>query len=382
MNLPAITLKWEIHENDRLELVKTAMVHFYINKTLQRAYEERNIIDLTCYETKDDNSSVKGSFAVYTREAEKSVFEFTEKFLSDFIIHPDGSFKVSKEYMMPNLRHIPTFPDRDIKIGDSWSAPAELIVTSFSIPISLQFTVDYTLESTKVVEGKNIAKIVYKYKIDKDLLEFNNLPADMPKRIVATNEGAFLWDIKKNQPLDMLDKYHIIFAFLQGKGQVATYEFLEMIDTRTQTYPAVTKDDKEKGKKDIEKALPKDSGVTVDTNDQGIVIHLGEILFDFDSYKLRNDTVNTLDQVIKIIKEKYPDRELIIDGHTDNVGKRQYNLDLSEKRAENVAKYMKEGVKHDKISYKGDGPDKPLNDNSTKEKRQANRRVDITIKLN
>jgi hypothetical protein len=48
----AVNITWDIPENERLEIVRTARVNYYINKKLAKAYEERNIIDLTCYSKK------------------------------------------------------------------------------------------------------------------------------------------------------------------------------------------------------------------------------------------------------------------------------------------------------------------------------------------
>ena len=133
--------------------------------------------------------------------------------------------------------------------------------------------------------------------------------------------------------------------------------------------------------KEIEKELPKGSGIDVDTEKRGIVLRMGEVLFDFDSAKLRGDTRRTLDKVIDIIRKKYPDREIIVEGHTDSIGSKPYNRKLSNNRARSVAKYLKKGVGHDKFSYRGFGARRPIGDNATKEGRQKNRRVEIIIKL-
>ena len=81
------------------------------------------------------------------------------------------------------------------------------------------------------------------------------------------------------------------------------------------------------------------------------------------------------------IRKKYPDREIIVEGHTDNTGDKQYNQGLSDRRAASVAEYLKKGVGHDKLSYKGYGSEKPISDNATKEGQAKNRRVEIIIKL-
>jgi len=81
------------------------------------------------------------------------------------------------------------------------------------------------------------------------------------------------------------------------------------------------------------------------------------------------------------LKKRYPDREIIVEGHTDNIGEPQYNDRLSESRARTVAEYLKSKAITDKLSYRGFGSGRPLADNATKGGRQKNRRVEIIIKL-
>jgi len=75
-----------------------------------------------------------------------------------------------------------------------------------------------------------------------------------------------------------------------------------------------------------------------------------------------------------------PDIKIEIAGHTDNVGKVNYNLVLSNSRAKAVADYITtHGVSPDRITSRGYGMSKPVADNKTKEGRALNRRVEFTI---
>jgi len=76
---------------------------------------------------------------------------------------------------------------------------------------------------------------------------------------------------------------------------------------------------------------------------------------------------------------EWPEVKLEISGHTDNMGKADYNRDLSRQRAETVRMYMiNKGVAEDRLTAVGYGPDKPIADNKTANGRAQNRRVEVS----
>lgn len=104
------------------------------------------------------------------------------------------------------------------------------------------------------------------------------------------------------------------------------------------------------------------------------------ILFEFASDYLNDSAYPVLDQVVSFLKEK-TDIELIISGHTDNVGQTQYNLSLSKRRAQAVLDYFAEkGISRSRFEVEGYGSQKPISSNETIESRSKNRRVELSIK--
>lgn len=84
-----------------------------------------------------------------------------------------------------------------------------------------------------------------------------------------------------------------------------------------------------------------------------------------------------LDKIVKVMKD-YPASNWIIEGHTDNTGTYEINKKLSTKRAEAVLNYfVSKGIKKERFTVRGLGPDFPIADNATEEGRQKNRRVVI-----
>jgi outer membrane protein OmpA-like peptidoglycan-associated protein len=374
----AVTLRWDIPKSERLEMTRTASVKFLVNDRTQKIYQERNIIDLTCHGKKGEASSVRGVFSVYARNSINEIFQLQTQYPSEFDIDRLGRFTVPKKLYMPNLRNIPTFPEKDVKKGDTWSANADLILDVFSIPFKLSFPVEYQLMDIQKKGDAETAAIRFRFIIDMDLTG-GKYPADFPLKILGRDEGTINWDISNNRPAGMKEKYRIIFLFSTGANQKETKEFQMLIDTAVKMYKPVTEEEKERDKLDLKKSIP--DGVDVDTDRRGMVLRLGDVLFDFDSAELRADSREKLDRVSEILKKKYPDREIIVEGHTDNVGGSEYNQRLSRDRARSVARYLKPKTGADKLSFRGFGADKPIADNATKEGRQKNRRVEIIIKL-
>ncbi len=379
--LYAITLKWDIPLNNRLEIIRTAWVKYISNKKIEETYIERNIIDLTCYNKNESSNEVRGTFSVYEKKTEKAAFRLREQHPTDFIITDQGKYIVEKGYYMPNLRHIPTFPDEDINVGDRWGGDGELILNDFSKPFKLIFPVRYELADVTNINDVKAAVINYEYIIEYDLTG-GKYPKDFPLKILGKNRGVIYWDINEHHPHLMQDKYTIVFIFRTGVQSYGSGQFEMNIETKNRLYSQITPEEKEKEKKDLEKKFPDDKGIDVDLDKRGLILRLGDVLFDFDSYTLRDSTKSKLDDIASIIQKKYPDRELIIEGHTDNIGKNEYNERLSRQRAREVAEYLKSKTDHDKLSYRGFGSKKPIAENKTKKGRQKNRRVEIIIKMN
>lgn len=98
--------------------------------------------------------------------------------------------------------------------------------------------------------------------------------------------------------------------------------------------------------------------------------------FDYDKADVKPQYHNDIEKVANIMKA-YPEKELQLEGHTDNIGSDGYNMKLSQRRAESVKKYLVEkfGIAESRISAVGYGESMPVAPNDTAEGRQKNRRV-------
>jgi len=108
-------------------------------------------------------------------------------------------------------------------------------------------------------------------------------------------------------------------------------------------------------------------------------IVMNNLFFDYNKWNLLNESHSELDRVVYLLKN-FPIELVEISGHTDSVGKDEYNLELSDKRANSVVQYLtKKGVPNEKLQSKGYGKEQPVASNETDEGRAKNRRVELNI---
>jgi outer membrane protein OmpA-like peptidoglycan-associated protein len=117
----------------------------------------------------------------------------------------------------------------------------------------------------------------------------------------------------------------------------------------------------------------------VKDDDRGMVITLqGEVLFQTGKWDLKAGAMAKLDQIAEALRGK--EQSMVVFGFTDNVGARDMNLDLSQKRANSVRDYLiSRGIPQDLITAQGKGPDNPISENTSVEGRASNRRVEIVV---
>jgi outer membrane protein OmpA-like peptidoglycan-associated protein len=117
--------------------------------------------------------------------------------------------------------------------------------------------------------------------------------------------------------------------------------------------------------------------------DEGIIINFNSgVLFDFNKANLTPASIKSIEELATVLK-KYPDTDVLIEGHTDSKGSDNYNLSLSEKRAVAVSSYLREkDINLNRLRTVGYGENQPVATNDTDEGRSQNRRVTFVITAN
>jgi len=137
----------------------------------------------------------------------------------------------------------------------------------------------------------------------------------------------------------------------------------------------------DKQAKEINQALP---GAEVERVGEGIKLVLNEntVNFNFDSSNLTPTAKANLDKLAEVFKNN-PDTDISVFGYTDSTGKADYNLKLSERRANSVISYLvASGLSQSRFTAKGMGIADPVATNETEMGRAQNRRVEFAITAN
>jgi outer membrane protein OmpA-like peptidoglycan-associated protein len=112
---------------------------------------------------------------------------------------------------------------------------------------------------------------------------------------------------------------------------------------------------------------------------RGLIVNMSDVLFDTAQYSLKPGAREKLAKVAGIILG-HPGLRIAVEGHTDSVGGDEYNLKLSENRANSVRAYLvSQSIDPAAVTAKGFGKTMPVADNSTAAGRQVNRRVELVV---
>jgi outer membrane protein OmpA-like peptidoglycan-associated protein len=112
-----------------------------------------------------------------------------------------------------------------------------------------------------------------------------------------------------------------------------------------------------------------------------VELNFEDVYFDFDRSTLRPDALRLLDDAVAKLQAN-PTRNIVIEGHTCNIGTSEYNLALGERRARSVQDYLvSRGVAANRLEIVSYGEERPKFDNSREETRRLNRRAALVVKV-
>jgi outer membrane protein OmpA-like peptidoglycan-associated protein len=150
------------------------------------------------------------------------------------------------------------------------------------------------------------------------------------------------------------------------------------LDARTRE-AELAKADADAARRQAEELQKQLTDLNAKTTERGLIVTLGDVLFETGRAELKGGATANLGKLAAFLNQ-YPERNVIIEGHTDSVGSESYNQSLSERRADSVKAYLVgQGIAATRLTSVGKGESVPVASNDSTTGRQMNRRVEVII---
>jgi len=291
-----------------------------------------------------------------------------------------GVMDIAPGFFVPTVRNVPVFPDKDLSPGVTWTYPGsevqDLRIQGVADPLTYPMDVKYRFEGPDSKDGKKMLRLSAFYNIAHKFPPINARLA--PVGITGTSQQTIWWDPVAGRLDSAEDNYLLVLTYSNGM----VMQFQGVAHSRVVDAKPL---DTQGLKKDIESTVQELNlkDVKVRQDEEGVTISLENIQFAPDSADLLPSELPKLEALTNILK-KYPDRDILVSGHTALAGTPEARKKLSEERAAAVGQYLlKHGVQRpDQVMFQGFGAEKPVADNTSEEGRMRNRRVEITILKN
>lgn len=385
-SFPAIAeiFQYKYTEGESYRILSSVKENVFFNGEFSHYAEVVNRISAKITKVEGESALHEAIFMVTesTSGRQNEIPVWGEEYPSVFMRDKFGKYTIGKEYFMPVVRDVPIFPDRDIKVGETWTAEgheAHDVRRSFDIqePWVVPFAAHYTYKGTVKEEGRTLHVIEVRYNIYYDSPQVKNkaqLTSDLPATTMGYSHQTLYWDNEKGALSHYNEDFRIVIETVFGN----TFEFQGIAQAEVSDFvtPSVEK------VVDVQQTL-QDLGledVSLRKDEAGLTISIENIQFKPDSAILTDSEKTKLKKIADILKQ-FPDNDLMVSGHTALAGTERARLQLSQERAKSVAEYLVEqGVRRPhQIFTQGFGADKPITPNTTEEGKARNRRVEITI---
>ena len=302
-----------------------------------------------------------------------------EETTSVFSRKTNGELTISDDIYMPTVRNVPVFPDKKVKIGETWTAKGKEVQDvrkAFNMDKALIFPFEatYTYKEDTTIDGKKLNVILVEYEFSYEATDELLNAGQTLTQSVGWSKQTLYWDNNRGL-LDHYDEEFLIkIADLYGN----LYVFTGTAHAELTEFTSLNDDSTAKQLQDTFDKL-KLENISVKKGEKGLTISLDNIQFEPDSNVLLESEKIKLKKIGELLKQYSND--LLITGHCADRGTASARQKLSEERAEAVASYLVNlGVRDEyHIFTQGKGSKEPVASNNTEEGRAKNRRVEITI---
>ena len=380
-----IDFNYKFSTGDRYRILSTIDADMFFDRVLSYRAETVNRISVEVIDTRGDSAlhsaTLQNAQRTYpVQESRVGIqsrpFEWDRDYFTEYWQDRLGYMTVDDSFFIPMVRDVPVFPARSLSPGDTWSAPGLEIhdfrdMFGIEEPFRLPFIANYTYLGESEWKGKPYQAFSVSYRIFE---EPEAASVDLfPTRFQVASDQIIYWDLEAGHVAAYEEYFRTIITLSdgviwesRGRAEAEIIESLPM--NRAEMLREIAEEIRE---------IPNTS---VRISDEGVVISLENIQFSADSAILMPSEMPKLELVAEILM-RYPDRDILVGGHTALARTAEGRLRLSQERAQSVANYFLERNIREpgRMVVRGFGAEQPIADNSTEQGMAQNRRVEITI---
>ncbi|MCL2093124.1 MAG: OmpA family protein [Treponema sp.] len=382
--LGAAEFNFTFRAGDKYRILSTVHHDIYIDRVLSFQAEILNRISVDVHSTQGERGLHSATFQTAERtvpvgeEADRgALFTWSRDYYSEFSQGPSGQMNVTPGFFFPMVRDLPLFPGGPLNPGDTWSAPGMEVHdfrANFSIeePFMMPFMADYTYLGPQVWQGRSYPAFRVSYRIFWDEGKARQGLSELAlRRILVASDQILYWEDGR------IIAYEEVFRTIIYLTNGSTWEYRGQAEAQIVDSQPM---DREALAAEISQAVAALPDISVRVADEGVIISLENIQFDPDSAVLRPTEYPKLDRIAEILLA-YPDRDIMVGGHTALAGTAAGRMQLSLERAQAVAdQLLRRNVRSpERLIIRGYGAEQPLADNATPQGMERNRRVEIII---
>ena len=368
---------------ERYRLVTQVDENVYLNGVFRQRVDILNKIAVHVADVREDGAGLLESSFLTSERAHDSLGTYgplEQLHESVFWRAPEGGLEIADQYLMPIVRGVPTFPQEELQPGDTWVGVGEEVhdfSRNFGVaePFRFPIRVNYTYLGRERRGGRDVGVLAIDYTVfHRPRLQVGD-SFNTPERLTGLSEQLYYWDFEAGRAVAYSEQFEF-FVHL-ASGQVYRFE-----GTASGELVEATPLDRERAVEEIRQGLDAEgvTDVTVEAVEEGVTLTLENVQFPPDSPLLVPAEQEKLRRIAEILAG-FPERDILVTGHTARVGTEESSQILSEQRAKAVGDFLLSIAARsaDQMVFRGLGSRRPVGDNSNEAGRRRNRRVEITI---
>lgn len=370
------------NKGDKWHLTSIIDEEVLVNGEYSSSSQIRNKISVEVVEGEGDGGLLRVNYQISEKATDSDIYSWFENYEVEYRRDVRGRISgIRTESPVPMTRNIPVYPDGFVPLGAEWTASGvevfdfKKLFFQIDMLLEIPFAAHYKYLESIERDGRRMERVSidcsYQWTPDLDTLKLFDAYAWFPVEIIGTFWQEVLWDASSGRnyaetggfEYSYLMNDGIVFTFKgTSKGQAVYYTVLDK-NSIIEEIEDLTSDD-----------------IRAKSIDEGVSISLNDIHFVPDEARMLSGEEEKLEEIVGVLR-RYPDRDILVVGHTAKPPGSSDGWELSYQRAQAVARFLIErGVRTEsQVVIRGMGHSQPIGDNSTTEGRKKNRRVEIVI---